>query len=193
MTRKFKKGDRVKIKSRLWLSRFASEGVDFVGTVVDYDYEEDGFVLVKFDNFTNGHSGIRFYSKEGIKHDPNNQQHLYVHEKVLCLLEDNNMAIKKKIDFSVLKRPTVVCVNCIDIESIVNSDFVKSLREKNNYTQVRLANIIGVSKKTVEKWEQGANPIASPSARLMFLLEKYPQLAEEFVISNVYSKKGRIV
>lgn len=85
MTRKFKSGDRVKTKpNKTWLY-FLTCGVGHGGTVVDYD--ENGYTLVKFDNFTNGHSGDNYYSSKGIIYDLNNHQHLYVREEDLCLLE----------------------------------------------------------------------------------------------------------
>ena len=51
-------------------------------------------------------------------------------------------------------------------------------------TQIALANILGVKKKTIEKWEQGANNVNGSSAVLLKLLNDNPEL-----ISQLYSVK----
>jgi len=67
-------------------------------------------------------------------------------------------------------------------EASVDNTFVKQFREKQHLTQVALANVLGVKKKTVEKWEQGANPVNGSSAVLLKLLNDNPGL-----ISQLYS------
>lgn len=66
----------------------------------------------------------------------------------------------------------------------IDKHFVKQFRLKNNLTQIALANILGVSKKAIEKWEQGANNINGSSAVLLKLLNDNPSL-----ISQLYSVK----
>ena len=66
----------------------------------------------------------------------------------------------------------------------VDKEFVKMFRKKYSLTQVALANILGVSKKTIEKWEQGANNVNGSSAVLIKLLNNNPEL-----MSQVYSVK----
>lgn len=61
-------------------------------------------------------------------------------------------------------------------EIVVDKHFVKNFRKENNLTQVALANIIGVTKKTIEKWEQGANNVNGSSAVLLKLLSDNPDL-----------------
>lgn len=61
----------------------------------------------------------------------------------------------------------------------VNSQYVKKFRKKYNLTQVALANIVGVKKKTVEKWEQGVNNVSGSSAVLLHLLNDNPELIEQ--------------
>ena len=68
-------------------------------------------------------------------------------------------------------------VTFIDIE--INNDFVKEFRQKNHLTQVALANILGVSKKTVERWEQGTNKVKGSSAVLLKLLNDNPELLNQ--------------
>ena len=64
-------------------------------------------------------------------------------------------------------------------ETSVNKYFVKMFREKNSLTQIALANILGVKKKTIEKWEQGANNVNGSSAVLLKLLDDNPTLIEQ--------------
>lgn len=62
---------------------------------------------------------------------------------------------------------------------VVDAEFVKSLRKKLNMTQIVFASVIGVAKKTVEKWEQGKNPVKGPTAKFLILLDKKPELIQE--------------
>lgn len=66
----------------------------------------------------------------------------------------------------------------------VDKFFVKQFRVKNHLTQIALANILGVTKKTIEKWEQGANNINGSSAVLLKLLNDNPEL-----LSQLYAVK----
>lgn len=67
----------------------------------------------------------------------------------------------------------------IDTESITTNVFVKNLRNKLNMSQRVFARVLGISEKTVEKWEQGANPVKGASSRLLFLLNKYSYLIDD--------------
>lgn len=58
----------------------------------------------------------------------------------------------------------------------VDSDTLKSFRNKHSLTQLALANILGVSKKTVERWEQGVAKIHGSAATLLKLLNDNPEL-----------------
>ena len=69
-----------------------------------------------------------------------------------------------------------------DIEKIVTPTFLKKLRQKRNGSQRLLAKILGVSEKTIEKWEQGVNPIKGTASRLLYLLNKYDWLLDEFYV-----------
>lgn len=66
----------------------------------------------------------------------------------------------------------------------VDKEFIKHFRTNNHLTQIALANILGVKKKTIEKWEQGANNVNGSSAVLLKLLNDNPEL-----ISQLYSVK----
>ena len=67
----------------------------------------------------------------------------------------------------------------------VDSAYVKKFRKDHKLTQVALANIVGVTKKTVEKWEQGVNNIGGSSAVLLKLLNDNPELIEQLYSVNV--------
>ena len=64
----------------------------------------------------------------------------------------------------------------------VDRDYVKAFRKKHDLTQAALASILGVTKKTIEKWEQGVNKVGGSSAVLMKLLNDNPVL-----ISQLYN------
>lgn len=64
----------------------------------------------------------------------------------------------------------------------IDKNFVKQFRKNNHLTQIALANILGVTKKTIEKWEQGANNVNGSSAVLLKLLNDNPTL-----LSQLYS------
>lgn len=61
----------------------------------------------------------------------------------------------------------------------VDRGFVKSFRKEHGLTQIALANILGVTKKTIEKWEQGKNNVGGSSAVLLKLLNDNPSLIEQ--------------
>lgn len=81
------------------------------------------------------------------------------------------------INFDALKKAKRVSVT-YNIEEI-NNEFVKQFRKENALTQVALANLMGVTKKTVEKWEQGKNKISGSSAVLFSLLSENPDLVKK--------------
>ncbi|NLC64952.1 MAG: type II toxin-antitoxin system MqsA family antitoxin [Erysipelothrix sp.] len=77
-----------------------------------------------------------------------------------------------------LKTPAIK-LNKVDYEKVDNRTFVKSLRKKLNMTQRTFAGAIGASIKTIEKWESGQGNINSIALRLLYLLNKDPQLVNE--------------
>lgn len=66
-------------------------------------------------------------------------------------------------------------------EPVLDANFVKKLRKKLNMSQSMFALLMHVQKKTVEKWEQGKNPIVNGNAVAMILFDKYPELVENFI------------
>ena len=63
----------------------------------------------------------------------------------------------------------------------VDGDFIKQLRVKLNMSQSMFAILLHVTKKTVEKWEQGKNPITNGNFVSVILLDKHPELVEDFI------------
>ncbi len=68
-----------------------------------------------------------------------------------------------------------------DFDGKIDAAFVKNLRDKLGLTQYVFAKMLHVSKKTIEKWEQGGNPVKGGDAALLFLLDKHPEYARELL------------
>ena len=51
--------------------------------------------------------------------------------------------------------------------------------------QAVFAEILGVTKKTIEKWEQGKNPVKGCSARLLYALNENPELINMFYVFEI--------
>jgi Predicted transcriptional regulator len=56
---------------------------------------------------------------------------------------------------------------------------VKDLRKYLQLSQALFAQVLGVSKKTVEAWERDINPPSGSALRLMNILKKYPDILLE--------------
>lgn len=54
---------------------------------------------------------------------------------------------------------------------------VKAIREKVGLSQTNFAGLIGVSKRTLENWEQGRRNPTGPARALLRLLDKDPEYA----------------
>ena len=61
-----------------------------------------------------------------------------------------------------------------------SKDSIKQLRISLNLSQRSFAEVLGVSPRTVESWETGANQPAGSSSRIIELLEKDHQLLEHY-------------
>lgn len=70
----------------------------------------------------------------------------------------------------------------VHIKQDVDSNFVKRFRQEHSMTQAELAFTLGVTKKAVEKWEQGINKVSGSSAVLLSLLNKNPD-----IINQIYT------
>ena len=63
----------------------------------------------------------------------------------------------------------------------IDGEYVKALRNKLGLSQSMFALLMRVSNKTVEKWEQGKNPVTNGNAVAMVLFNRDPSLVENFI------------
>lgn len=81
--------------------------------------------------------------------------------------------MEKKLNLKIWKelvdKSKKIEVSLADLSKVDNMSF-KQLRNDLQLTQSRFADILGVTKKTVEKWEQGANPIKGTARSLVYLI-----------------------
>ena len=63
----------------------------------------------------------------------------------------------------------------------IDGEYVKRLRNKLGLPQWLFADLMRVSIKTVEKWEQGRNPVTNGNAVAMVLFDRDPSLVEQFI------------
>lgn len=95
---------------------------------------------------------------------------------------------------SILKRSNGYNVKYVNVEGEVNKDFVKELRKKLNMSQSVFASVLGVTNKTIEKWEQGKNPIKGCSARLLYLIHKNNELINElYQVKQINQQKAEYI
>ncbi len=64
-------------------------------------------------------------------------------------------------------------------KTIVDKDFIKKLRVDRDLTQVVFSSILGVSVKTIEKWEQGAVEPRPITKKFLYLLDVHPELLND--------------
>lgn len=74
----------------------------------------------------------------------------------------------------VMIRSTVV-----PVPDIASSE-IKNIRVSLNMTQRMFADIMGVSKKTVEAWESGVNTPSGVARRMLSMLQADPKLPEKY-------------
>ncbi len=65
---------------------------------------------------------------------------------------------------------------------VISKNEIKTLRDNLSLTQSAMAEIIGVSKKTIEAWEKGTNKPNGPALRFMGMLKEDPELLEKYNI-----------
>ena len=86
-----------------------------------------------------------------------------------------------KVDLNILKEKYGVLVQFVNAEDYINAKEVKTIRNNLNMTQTYFASVLGVKKKTIEKWEQGANPITGTAATLLFIIKSKPEVLSYIV------------
>jgi len=67
------------------------------------------------------------------------------------------------------------------VPEAVNKNDLKKLRKKLDVTQVEFANLVNVSKKTIERWETSDEDINGPITTLFHLLNNDIALAEQLI------------
>ena len=87
------------------------------------------------------------------------------------------------VDFE--KSGTIINIEKPNYNKIVNNSFVRNLRLELNLTQKVFSDVLGVSKKTIEKWEQGANPVKGTSARLLYIIDGNHELVNDLYKVNI--------
>jgi putative transcriptional regulator len=92
------------------------------------------------------------------------------------------------LNFKALDQAKTLSASYADVESKVNGEAVKKLRNKLSFTQAELACLLHVSKKTIESWEEGTNPVQGASAVLIYLLCDEPTLSRRLL--TVYAING---
>lgn len=87
--------------------------------------------------------------------------------------------------------------NAVKIEEVdypvIDKDFIKELRNNLNMSQSLFASYLGVTKKAVEKWEQGVNKIGGTAKILLRLISEDADILSKIVKveykGKVYSYK----
>jgi len=82
-------------------------------------------------------------------------------------------------------------VRHIEVEPVSNFDAlrVKGLRKDLCLSQMMFAQLLGVSKKTVETWEEGRSTPNGPSRRLMEIIQKDRDIPQRHHILLVHTRK----
>ena len=79
---------------------------------------------------------------------------------------------------NILKKAKHYKVSGIDTSTAKKKGFVRDFRIKNGLTQYELSCLLGVSKKSIEKWEQGVNNIGGSSCVLLSLFNEHPEVMD---------------
>lgn len=66
----------------------------------------------------------------------------------------------------------------------ISAEDIKAIRKKLGFTQAVFAAVIGVSTKTVEAWETGANQPIGPARRMISLIQFDPEILQSYHIVN---------
>lgn len=85
------------------------------------------------------------------------------------------------LNFEALDKAKTLSISYADVEGKVNGNAVKELRKVLSFTQAELACLLHVSKKTIESWEEGGNPVQGASAVLIYLLCNDPVLSRRLL------------
>ena len=93
-----------------------------------------------------------------------------------------------KINIKELKKRAIK-VTEVDYNEI-NNNYLKNLRNSLNMSQSLFASYLGVSKKSIEKWEQGGiYKISQPVKRLLLLINDDPSILSKMRMIEFADKK----
>lgn len=70
------------------------------------------------------------------------------------------------------------------VPEYVTAKEIKAVRKKTGLTQKEFAQLVNVSKSTVERWERSEEYITGAIVTLLSMLEKYPDYAKEIRVSE---------
>ena len=65
--------------------------------------------------------------------------------------------------------------------TVYSPEDVKEIRNKSGYSQAVFAKCLGVSKKTVEAWEEGVNTPSGPALRILSLIYNNALSVDQFI------------
>ena len=106
--------------------------------------------------------------------------------KKTSVMNRTNKGLKKNdsksdsLDLSFIENTQKYTIEFFNIEEVVTPIFVKNLRNQLNMSQVFFAKLLGVSNKTIEKWEQGKNPIQGTASRLLLSISINPDIIKDY-------------
>lgn len=95
------------------------------------------------------------------------------------------------IDFSKIKEMDFTSVEVYE-PTRVDGAFIVRFRNKHNLTQYALANIMGVSYKTILRWERRKKPIKGSAAVLLSLLNDNDELVKKVYCVKYGKGLGKI-
>jgi len=102
--------------------------------------------------------------------------------------------MEKKLNIEKLRKSKKFVYYHDDFQENLSKEDVKKIRQELKMSQAVFATVIGVSKKTIEKWEQGKNPVSGPAAKLIYLIRESPEIVKKFydfeVIEDEFKGNG---
>ena len=100
-----------------------------------------------------------------------------------------------KLSISDIKKKSIVIIE--PDFSYIDGKYLRNFRMHMQMSQTLFADYLGVSKKAIEKWEQGKNKVNAVVARMIYLMEKEPRifslLKEVRIDDKIYEVKPPIV
>ena len=95
-----------------------------------------------------------------------------------------------KIDLKEIKKNSIEIVE--PDFSYIDGKYLREFRIKLSFSQSVLADYLGVTKKAIEKWEQGKNKLNPIAVRMVYLIEKDPQILSLLKVIKVNNEPLKI-